>query len=57
MKKNKGQSTVEYLIIVAAVVAAGLVFLNKGGVFQKKLNATLDSNINSMIDMGERILK
>ena len=52
-----GQSTIEYILIVAAVIAAVLVFLSKNGIFQNALNATYDTNINSMLNMAERILE
>ena len=56
-KSRKGQSTIEYILIIAAVILAGLIFLSKNGIFQNALNATYGSNINSMLNMAERILK
>ncbi len=57
MRNSKGQSTVEYILVFTAVLAALLVFGNRNGIFQNVLNATYDSNINSMLNMADRILR
>lgn len=54
---REGQSTSEYILIVAVMLVAALVFLSNNGIFQNALNATYDSNINSMLNMAERILQ
>lgn len=54
---REGQSTIEYILVVAGVIVAVLVFLSNNGIFQNALNATYDSNINSMLNMAERILQ
>ena len=54
-KKRKGQSTVEYIILVAAVLAVLIFFLRPGGPFAKSVNAALDEGTQSMEDMGERL--
>ena len=54
---REGQSMIEYILVVAAVIAAVLVFLSNNGIFQNALNATYDTNINSMLNMAERILE
>lgn len=56
-RNSKGQSTVEYILVVAAVIAAILIFGSRNGIFQNALNATYDTNINSMLNMAERILQ
>ena len=56
-RRHRGQSTVEYILVVAAVIVVGLVFLGKNGVFKNALNTTFNTNINSMLEMGEKILK
>lgn len=56
-RNREGQSTLEYILIVAAVMLAVLIFLSRNGVFQSALNATYDTNINSMVNMAERILQ
>lgn len=52
-KKKKGQSTVEYIILVAAVVAALIVFLP--GTFKTAFNKTLSTGTNGMTDMANRL--
>jgi len=54
-KKKKGQSTVEYIILVAAVLAALIIFLRPGGVFQNAFDETLNTGTNGMIDMANRL--
>ena len=53
--KRKGQSTVEYIILVAAVLAALIVFLAPGGIFSRSVNETFVSGTNGMTDMANRL--
>lgn len=41
IKSNKGQSTLEYLILVGAVIAVAIVFLADGGLFRQTTEDTL----------------
>lgn len=52
-KKKKGQSTVEYIILVAAVLAAILVFV--AGPFKTAFQDTLSSGTNGMTNMAGRL--
>jgi len=52
-KKKKGQSTVEYIILVAAIIAALIIFLP--GTFQTAFNAALISGTNGMENMADRL--
>jgi hypothetical protein len=54
-KKRKGQSTVEYIILVAAVLAALIFFLRPGGIFGTAVNRTFSSGTNGMEDMANRL--
>lgn len=54
-KKKKGQSTLEYIVLVTAVVAVILVFMKPGGIFQSRVNATLDTVTNTMTNMAGRL--
>ena len=55
IKNNRGQSTVEYILLVTAVVAVMIVFVTSStpGGFKYTLNSTLNSatqDMNSMVD-------
>ena len=52
-KKKKGQSTVEYIILVAAIIGALIVFLP--GTFKNAYNAALISGTNGMENMADRL--
>lgn len=55
-KKKKGQSTLEYIILVTGVIVVLLVFLNpQGGVFNKAFNSTLAEGTNGMLNMAQRL--
>lgn len=53
--RKDGQSTVEYIILVAAVLAVLIIFLRPGGVFYKSFNTTLGTGTNGMTDMADRL--
>jgi uncharacterized protein (UPF0333 family) len=53
--KRKGQSTVEYIILVAAILAALIIFLRPGGVFQSSFNSTINASIQDMNEVGDRL--
>ncbi len=48
----KGQSTVEYIILVAAVISAILIFMPT---FKTAFEKTLQSGTNGMQDMANRL--
>lgn len=50
---EKGQSTVEYIILVAAVIGALILFLP--GAFKTAYNNTLQSGTDGMEDMATRL--
>ncbi|MCK5260178.1 MAG: class III signal peptide-containing protein [Candidatus Omnitrophica bacterium] len=52
-KKKKGQSTVEYIILVAAIIGALIIFLP--GTFRTAFNAALQSGTNGMENMATRL--
>ena len=47
--KKQGQGTLEYLIMLAGVIAVLLVFMGPGGFFQQSFNQTLAMSSNSMV--------
>lgn len=56
LKNRKGQSTVEYILLVTAVVAVMIMFAtNNNGGLRGKLNATLDQTANGIEAIGNRL--
>ncbi len=53
--KKTGQSTVEYVILVAAVLVVLIIFLKPDGTFSSAFNATLVSGTNGMEEMANRL--
>ena len=56
IKNKKGQSTVEYVLLVTAVIAViiAMVTSNKSGL-QSQLNSTLNSAISGVGSMSDRL--
>ncbi|MCB9747078.1 MAG: class III signal peptide-containing protein [Candidatus Omnitrophica bacterium] len=54
-EKKAGQSTVEYIILVAAILAALIVFLKPGGIFQTRFNNAIVTGANDMVGMANRL--
>lgn len=54
LKNKRGQSTLEYIILVTAVVAVLLVFLGPSGFFQTTVNTTLKDVSGVMNMMSNR---
>ena len=54
-KINKGSSTIEYLIVIAAVISVLIVFFRPSGVFQSSVNSVLGSVTSGMEEVGDRI--
>lgn len=54
-RKKKGQSTLEYIILVAGVVAILIVFLGPGGVFSTAVTGTLTEGTDDMEDIAGRL--
>ena len=48
LENKKGQNTLEYIILVSAVIGIALVFLGPEGIFRSRLNQSFDSMANSM---------
>ncbi len=55
LRQGSGQSTVEYILLATAVIAAMVLFTKNGGVLQTKLGNTLNTSANSITDMGNRL--
>ena len=54
-KKKKGQSTLEYIILVTGVIVVLILFLRPGGPFNTAFNSTLTSGTNGMTNMAVRL--
>jgi len=54
-RKKKGQSTLEYIILVTGVIVVLIIFLQPKGVFVTAFNATLSSGTNGMDNMAQRL--
>jgi hypothetical protein len=55
---RRGQSTVEYIVLVSAVIAVMIVFLtNKNTGLQAKLNTTLEDTADQIGNMSDRLEK
>lgn len=54
-RRKKGQSTLEYIILVTGVVAILIIFLGPAGPFQGAYNKTLTFGSNGMDDMANRL--
>jgi hypothetical protein len=54
-RKKKGQSTIEYIVLVTGVIAILIVFLSPNGIFQNAYNRALQQGTNGMEDMSNRL--
>ncbi len=50
-----GQSIVEYIILVAAVIAVLIIFLGRGGTFEKSYNKVISTQGDDITSMSEKI--
>jgi len=56
MRRNQGQSTVEYILLVTAVIGVIILFTTgKTSVFQQRLNSVFDSTTNDMLNVANRL--
>ena len=56
IKKKKGQSTVEYIILVTAVVAVVIAFVVlPNSPFRQKVNQTMGNATDGMVNMAARL--
>jgi len=58
IKNKRGQSTVEYILLVTAVLAVLIVFFtnNNAGSFKAELGNTLGSSATQISDMSGRLV-
>lgn len=56
LKNKKAQSTIEYIILVTAVIVIIILFMmTPGSVFRTALNGTLADTSDGMKNMSERL--
>jgi hypothetical protein len=56
IKKKKGQSTVEYIILVTAVIAVIILFtVTTSSPFRTKVGNTLGNATDAMVNMAQRL--
>jgi hypothetical protein len=53
--KRLGQSTVEYLVLVTAVIGVVIAFLVKGSTFQTQLCSVMTNMTNQMGNVASRL--
>ena len=54
-KKARGSASLEYLVMVAAVISIVVVFLGPHGIFESALKRTHGLAVNGMTDMASRL--
>jgi len=54
-RKNGGQSTLEYIVLVTGVVAILILFLGPTGPFRKAYNDTMSQGTSGMVNMANRL--
>ncbi|OGX08100.1 MAG: hypothetical protein A2Z88_07365 [Omnitrophica WOR_2 bacterium GWA2_47_8] len=54
-RKKKGQSTIEYILLVTAVIIIFLLFLGRGGIFQHALGNTLLTTQDAMQNAANKL--
>ena len=52
---KKGQSTVEYIILVAAVITVAIIFLGPQGSFNSHLGDSLNAVADGMFNVANRV--
>ena len=56
MRECKGQSTVEYVLLVTAVIAVVILFANPTkGIFPQRLNQVLNQTTQDMLNVASRL--
>ena len=56
MRLDKGQSTVEYILLVTAVIAVIILFTTgNNSLFQQRLNSVFNSTTQDMLNVASRL--
>jgi len=54
VRNQSGQSTIEYVIVITAVIVVILAIAGNNGIFRKALDKTYQQSMNGMTDMSNR---
>ena len=54
-RKKKGQTTIEYIIVITGVIAVIIIFFGPAGPFRTAYNNTMKSGTNGMETMANRL--
>ena len=55
---RKGQSTIEYLLVFAAIIGVAIVLVAQpGSIYQNRLNETYDTASNSLVTASNAFFK
>ena len=57
LRRCSGQSTVEYLLLVTAVIAVTIALTGATGVFHTRLQDAITTTTNGMGDMADRLMR
>ncbi len=56
MRQDKGQSTVEYILLVTAVIAVIVLFtVGPNNLFQSRLNSVFDTTTQDMLNVATHL--
>ncbi len=55
MRAHKGQSTVEYILLITAVIVVIVLFTANGGLFQTRLNSVFNTTTQDMLNVASRL--
>lgn len=56
LRRCLGQSTVEYILLVTAVIAVIITFTGPAGLFRGRLSNVINQTTNGMGDMADRLM-
>ena len=54
-RKKKGQSTLEYIILVTGILVVIIAFLKPNGPFSQAFNTTITTTQGEMVNMANRL--
>lgn len=54
-KPSSGQSIIEYIILIAMIIAALMVFLGRGGIFEQSYEGIISEQGDGITEMSEQI--